>query len=61
MIIIKCAKCREKICKYNKTGKGRIIRCWKTRILKITVFTAIMKSDVNVEISSGLKKEMRLK
>jgi hypothetical protein len=34
MIIIKCAKCKRKIFKYNKVGKGRILRCYKDRIVK---------------------------
>ena len=32
MIIIKCAKCKEKIIKYVKIGKGNIHRCYKKRI-----------------------------
>lgn len=34
MIIIKCAKCKRKIFKYRKVGKGRILRCYKDRIVK---------------------------
>ena len=34
MITIKCAKCKRKIFKYLKIGKGRVLRCWKTRISK---------------------------
>lgn len=33
MIIIKCSKCKSKIFKYNKIGKGRVLRCWNTRII----------------------------
>jgi len=32
MLIIKCAKCRAKIFKYRKFGKGRVLRCWFARI-----------------------------
>ncbi len=34
MIIIKCARCKQKIFKYEKIGKGRIWHCWKQRIKK---------------------------
>ena len=35
MIIIKCAQCKRKILKYKKIGKGRILRCYKDRIVKV--------------------------
>jgi len=34
MIVIKCAKCKGKIFKYVKIGKGRILHCWKGRIVE---------------------------
>lgn len=34
MINIKCAQCKRKLLKYNKIGKGRILRCYKARIVK---------------------------
>ncbi|HDN64802.1 MAG TPA: hypothetical protein ENF23_00655 [Methanosarcinales archaeon] len=34
MIIIKCAKCKRKIFKYQKIGKGRLWHCWNDRILR---------------------------
>jgi hypothetical protein len=34
MIIIKCAQCKRKLLKYNKIGKGRVLRCYKDRIVK---------------------------
>lgn len=34
MIIIKCAKCKSKIFKYRKVGEGRVLRCYKDRIVK---------------------------
>jgi len=34
MLIIRCAKCRRKIFKYLKIGKGHLLRCWKERIIK---------------------------
>jgi hypothetical protein len=35
MIIIKCTRCKRKILKYKKIGRGRVIRCYKDRIMKI--------------------------
>ena len=32
MMTIRCSKCKSKIFKYKKIGKGKIIRCWKDRI-----------------------------
>ncbi|MGB3340580.1 MAG: hypothetical protein WBB37_03765 [bacterium] len=32
MLTIKCAKCKRKLFKYLKIGKGRILHCWKQRI-----------------------------
>jgi len=34
MLIIKCSKCKRKIYKYVKIGKGQLIRCWKNRIVE---------------------------
>jgi len=34
MLTIKCSKCRTKIFKYLKIGKGKIINCWESRIMK---------------------------
>ena len=34
MITIRCAKCRSKIFKYQKVGKGRLWHCWKDRIIE---------------------------
>jgi hypothetical protein len=35
MIIITCTRCRQKLLKYQKIGKGRILRCYKKRITRI--------------------------
>ena len=32
MIIIRCARCKQKIFKYKKIGKGKVWHCWKHRI-----------------------------
>ncbi len=32
MMVIRCAKCKSKLFKYHKIGKGKILRLWKERI-----------------------------
>jgi hypothetical protein len=34
MMIIKCSKCKQKIFKYVKIGKGKLWHCWKDRIIE---------------------------
>jgi hypothetical protein len=34
MIVIKCARCKRKIIKYEKIGSGRVLRCFKARVSK---------------------------
>lgn len=34
MIVIKCVKCKRKVFKYLKIGKGRLWHCWKERIIE---------------------------
>ena len=34
MLTIKCAACKSKIFKYQKIGKGSLITCWNSRIMK---------------------------
>jgi len=34
MITVKCAKCKGKIFKYQKVGKGQLWHCWKSRIIE---------------------------
>jgi len=34
MLTIKCAGCKRKIWKYDKIGKGQVLRCHKTKITK---------------------------
>ena len=33
-MIIRCAKCRAKLLRYKKIGKGKLLHCWKDRILE---------------------------
>ena len=35
MLTIKCSACRRKLWKYEKLGKGEVMRCHKTRIKKM--------------------------
>ena len=35
MLTIKCSKCKSKLMKYHKIGKGRVLKCHKSRIQKI--------------------------
>jgi hypothetical protein len=32
MLTIRCAKCKNKLFKYEKIGKGRLLHLWKNRI-----------------------------
>ncbi len=34
MFNIKCAKCKRKIFRYVKIGKGKLWHCWKNRIVE---------------------------
>jgi hypothetical protein len=34
MMVIKCTNCKRKVFRYEKIGKGRVLRCWKGRIVK---------------------------
>ena len=34
MLTIRCAKCKRPAFKYIKLGKGRLLRCYKSRIIK---------------------------
>ena len=35
MLVIKCAACKRKLWKYDKVGKGEVLRCHKERIMRI--------------------------
>jgi hypothetical protein len=32
MLTIRCAACRRKLWKYEKFGKGEVLRCYKSRV-----------------------------
>lgn len=35
MLTIKCAKCKSKLFKYKKIGKGKVLKCYKNRITRV--------------------------
>lgn len=35
MLTLRCAQCKAKLWKYNKLGKGEVVRCHKERITKM--------------------------
>jgi len=35
MLTVKCSKCKNKLFKYEKVGSGRVLRCWKNKIMRI--------------------------
>lgn len=35
MLTIKCSKCKNKLFKYKKIGKGKVLRCWKSKITRV--------------------------
>lgn len=37
MLTIRCAKCKKKLFKYEKIGKGKVIRCFKDRMSHIMI------------------------
>jgi len=45
MMTIKCTRCKKKIFKYKKIGKGRLWHCWKDRIIE----------DNSVHVGSEIK------
>jgi hypothetical protein len=38
MLVIRCAACKRKLWKYDKIGKGEVLRCHKSRITRIYDF-----------------------
>jgi len=34
MLTIKCSRCKQKIFRYVKIGKGKLWHCWKDRIIE---------------------------
>lgn len=44
MLTIKCSCCKTKLWKYDKIGKGELLRCYKSRINKLYT---------NIEFGSG--------
>lgn len=63
MIIIKCAKCHKKLLKYQKIGKGRVLRCYKERIKETYVLTEnnIIKCECGNVIGTDEGRQIRMK
>ena len=34
VITVRCARCGGKVFRYDKAGKGRLLHCWRSRIVK---------------------------
>ncbi|MBS1112591.1 MAG: hypothetical protein H6Q92_353 [Nitrospirae bacterium] len=34
MLVLRCTACRKKLWRYEKIGKGEVLRCHKTRIVR---------------------------
>ena len=34
MLTIKCSRCKRKVFRYLKIGKGQVLRCYKSRIVR---------------------------
>lgn len=47
MLTIICAKCHTKIWKYDKIGKGKVLRCHKARIDRHLVETTVHGDKVH--------------
>ncbi len=64
MFVVKCAKCKTKLLKYRKVGKGKLLRCWKDRIVedytsKEGSFMKCPKCDEIVGVDAGAFFKMR--
>lgn len=44
LLVIRCAACKNKLWKYDKIGKGRVLRCHKDRIIQF-YSEKIMEND----------------
>ena len=49
MSIIKCSKCKLRVFKYVKIGKGKLWHCWKDRIIE----DLSIKKDDNIYCKCG--------
>lgn len=50
MLTIKCAACKRKLWKYEKIGKGAVLRCYKDRM---TRHYAVQFDGVSVQCPCG--------
>mgnify|MGYP006959958612 CR=1 FL=1 len=50
MLVLKCAACKRKLWRYDKIGKGAVLRCHKDRITKMYAFT---KEENKIKCTCG--------
>jgi hypothetical protein len=50
MLLIKCARCKSKLWKYQKLGSGEVLRCHKKRISRMY---AVETDGASVRCSCG--------
>jgi hypothetical protein len=55
MLTIRCATCRDKIFKYEKIGKGRVLRCYKVKIRED--YTELSDSEVKCKCGNIIGKD----
>jgi hypothetical protein len=51
MLTIKCAACKSKLWKYDKIGRGAVLRCHKDRIVQ--AYGAISQKDDKIICQCG--------
>ena len=52
MLTLKCAGCKRKLWKYDKIGKGEVLRCYKDRIAQTFQFET---HDERVRCQCGME------
>lgn len=53
MLVISCSGCKTKLWKYDKIGKGRVLRCHKDRIQRFYKKPILDKTDGKVKCNCG--------
>lgn len=46
MLVLRCSSCRKKLWRYDKIGKGEVLRCHKHKIGKDYGYTVIDKGRI---------------
>jgi len=63
MLLVKCAACKRKLWKYEKFGKGEVLRCHKSRITKLYIsekkegdkIRCVCGKDIGIDKGSFIK------